>query len=74
MSTLSPIQECRQFIGLARLMTGGSLLALKGTLKEFPSVTIVRKSSKSAKLGAMKLTRTVRPRPGAMSPVSRHGY
>ena len=69
MSTLSPIQECRQSIGLTREITGGSLLARRGTLKELPSVTTVRKSSWSAKLGAMKFMKAVTERPGAISPL-----
>jgi hypothetical protein len=69
-STLSPIHECRQSLGLTRLITGGSLLAFIGILKEFSSVTIVRKSSKSAKLGAQKATESTTLIPGAISPIA----
>jgi len=55
-------------------MTGGSLLALRGILKEQSSVTNVMLSSKSAKLGAQKETLSIRLMPGAMSPLSLLGY
>ena len=61
-------------MGFTRLMTGGSRLALKGNLKEFSSVMKVRKSSKSAKLGAWKVTAKVKLIPGATSPVLPEGY
>ena len=74
MSTLSPIQEFKQSRGFTREMTGGSLLALSGTLKEFSSVTTVRKSSKSPNEGALKDIDTVTDIPGATSPLCFYGY
>ena len=59
-----------QFIGLTKLITGGSRLAFKGSLNEFSSVMKVMKSSKSAKLGALKVTENVKLMPGATSPVA----
>ena len=56
-------------MGLTRLIIGGSLRALRGSLNEFSSVMNVMKSSKSAKLGAWKVTPNVRLIPGATSPV-----
>ena len=50
-------------------MIGGSLLARRGTLNEFYSVTTVRKSSKSPKDGALNAIDTVTDIPGATSPV-----
>jgi hypothetical protein len=73
-STLSPSHECKQSRGLTRLITGGSLLALNGTLKEFSSVTTVKKSSKSAKLGAQNEMVKVMLIPGAISPTYLLGY
>jgi hypothetical protein len=73
-STLSPIQECRQSRGFTREMMGGSLLALRGILKLESSVTTVKTSSKSPKDGALKLIDTVTDIPGATSPVSFYGY
>lgn len=73
-STLSPIQECKQSSGFTRLITGGSLLAFKGTLKEFSSVTTVTKSSKSAKLGAQNEMVIMTLIPGAISPIYLLGY
>ena len=74
MSTLSPNQECKQFNGFTKEISGGSLLALKGRLNEFSSVTIVRASSKSAKEGAEKDMARVTDMPGAMSPWTLDGY
>lgn len=74
MSTLSPSQECKQLRGFTRFMTGGSLLALRGTLNEFSSVTTVRTSSKSAKLGAVKDMNKITLIPGAISPITLLGY
>ena len=74
MSTLSPNQECKQFSGFTNDIKGGSLLALKGRLNEFSSVTIVRASSKSAKEGAEKEMARVTDMPGAMSPCTLDGY
>lgn len=74
MSTLSPNHECKQSRGLTRLITGGSLLALSGILKEFSSVTTVRKSSKSAKLGAQNDIVKITLIPGAISPTYLLGY
>ena len=74
MSTLSPIQECKQSKGFTREIMGGSLLALRGILKLESSVTTVRKSSKSPNEGALKLIETETDIPGATSPVSFYGY
>lgn len=52
MSTRSPSQLFRQFIGFTRFITGGSRLAVIGSLNAPSSVTNVITSSKSAKLGA----------------------
>jgi hypothetical protein len=70
MSTLSPSQEFKQFIGFVRLIDGGSLLAFIGILNELSSVTNVMMSSKSAKLGAEKAILMLRLIPGAISPVT----
>jgi hypothetical protein len=69
-STLSPIQECKQSSGLTRDITGGSLLALRGTLNEHSSVTTVKTSSKSPNDGALNEIYTITDIPGATSPVS----
>ncbi len=74
MSTLSPNHECKQFKGLTRDIRGGSLLALRGIVKEFSSVTNVRASSKSANDGALKDIERTRDIPGAMSPCTFEGY
>ena len=55
------------------MIRGGSLRARIGTLKELFSVITVTKSSKSAKLGATKLTYIVTPSPDATSPVTELG-
>jgi hypothetical protein len=70
MSTRSPIQAWRQSSGFTKDITGGSRLALRGTLKEFSSVTTVKKSSKSPNDGALKEIETETDIPGATSPVS----
>ena len=54
-------------------MFGAYLLAFSGILNEFFSVMKVMKSSKSAKLGAWKVTAKVRHIPGATSPLSLDG-
>jgi hypothetical protein len=53
---------------------GGCLRAESGTLNEFSSVTKVTKSSKSAKLGAWKITAIVTDIPEATSPLVLSGY
>jgi hypothetical protein len=73
-STLSPSHECKQFNGFTKEIKGGSLLALRGRLNEFSSVTIVRASSKSANEGAEKEIARVTDMPGAMSPCTLDGY
>ena len=60
-------------MGFARVIRGGSLRARIGTLKELFSVITVTKSSKSAKLGATKLTYMLTPSPDATSPVTELG-
>jgi len=60
-------------MGLVSVIYGGSLLAFIGILKELSSVTNVRTSSKSAKLGAEKATLMSRLIPGAISPVTSLG-
>jgi hypothetical protein len=74
MSTRSPSHEFKQFIGLTRLITGGSRLALRGNLNEPSSVTNVIASSKSAKLGAWNTTAIVTDIPVAKSPEVSLGY
>ena len=63
-----------QFKGLTRLITGGSLLAFKGSLNELSSVTNTIVSSKSAKLGAQNETLIIKDIPGAISPITLLGY
>lgn len=74
MSTLSPNHDYKQSKGFTKLINGGSLLAVIGTLNEFSSVTKVMLSSKSAKLGAQKHIFTTNDIPGAISPFYFDGY